>query len=145
MAAPFLQMITSRHPSSPEEVSGGMNDYWIAAVWMGMALLASLLSIRLGISVALVEILVGAVVGNVPALTGLAQQTPFTNFLATVGSAVLTFLAGAEIDPDSLRRHWRASLVSGWLVSPRPSRGRCCSPGMCWIGHGLPPRFAASR
>lgn len=45
-----------------------MNDYWIAAAWMGMALLASLLSIRLGVSVALVEILVGAVVGNVPAL-----------------------------------------------------------------------------
>ena len=100
-----------------------MNDYWIAAAWMGMALLASLLSIRLGISVALVEIGVGAVVGNVPALTGLAQQTPFTNFLATVGSAVLTFLAGAEIDPDSLRRHWRASLSIGLASFAAPFAG----------------------
>ncbi len=51
-----------------------MNDSWIAAAWMGLALLASLLSIRLGISVALVEILVGAVAGNVPALAGWSSR-----------------------------------------------------------------------
>jgi hypothetical protein len=43
-----------------------MNVYWVAAAWMGMALLASLISIRTGISVALVEIVVGAVAGNLP-------------------------------------------------------------------------------
>jgi Kef-type K+ transport system membrane component KefB len=37
-------------------------------------------------------------------------------FLASGGSLALTFLAGAEIDPDSLRQHWRASLSIG-LVS----------------------------
>jgi Kef-type K+ transport system membrane component KefB len=90
-----------------------MNAYWVAAAWMGMALLASLVSIRVGISVALVEIVVGAVVGNIPGNAHLVQQTEFTTFLATLGSAVLTFLAGAEIDPVSLRRHWRASLGIG--------------------------------
>lgn len=35
-----------------------MNGYWVAAVWMAMALLASLISIRVGVSVALVEIVV---------------------------------------------------------------------------------------
>ena len=35
------------------------NIWFIAAFWMGLALVASLVSIRLGISVALIEILVG--------------------------------------------------------------------------------------
>ena len=43
-----------------------MNIYAVAAVWMGMALVASLISIRIGISVALVEIVVAAVLGNLP-------------------------------------------------------------------------------
>ena len=42
------------------------NIWFIAAIWMGLALVASLVSIRLGISVALVEILVGVVAGNLP-------------------------------------------------------------------------------
>ena len=40
------------------------NIWFIAAVWMGLALIASLISIRTGISVALVEILVGVLAGN---------------------------------------------------------------------------------
>src|SRR5207249_1312374 len=81
--------------------------------WMGMALAASLISIRVGVSVALVEILVGAVLGNLPGIQHQIQQTDFTAFLATLGSVLLTFLAGAEIDPVSLRRHWRPSLAIG--------------------------------
>ncbi len=100
-----------------------VNTYWIAAVWMGMALLASLVSIWVGVSVALVEIVVGAVVGNVPGSGHLVQQTAFTTFLATLGSAVLTFLAGAEIDPESLRRHWRASLSIGVVSFAAPFAG----------------------
>ena len=100
-----------------------MNIYWIAFVWMAMALAASLISIRVGISVALVEILVGAVVGNLPHASHYVQQTDFTNFLASLGSMVLTFLAGAEIDPVSLRRHWRASLAIGFVSFLLPFMG----------------------
>lgn len=100
-----------------------MNVYWVAAVWMGLALLASLISIRVGVAVALVEIVVGAVMGNIPGHPGLVEQTEFTNFLATLGSAVLTFLAGAEIDPGSLRRHWRASLAIGVVSFAAPFTG----------------------
>jgi len=85
----------------------------VAAVWVGMALLASLISIRIGVSVALIEIVVAAVLGNVPHVSQGIQQTDYTTFLASLGSVVLTFLAGAEIDPVSLRRHWRASLGIG--------------------------------
>jgi Kef-type K+ transport system membrane component KefB len=87
-----------------------LNNVWfIAAAWMGLALLASLVSIRLGISVALAEIMVGVLAGNFLHLT----STPWIDFLATFGSGLLTFLAGAEIDPESLRRHLKPSLAIG--------------------------------
>jgi len=92
-----------------------MNTYTIAAVWMALALVASVISIRAGIAVALAEILVGALAGNLPGLSGLVEQTAFTTFLASMGSVTLTFLAGAEIDPVSLRRHWKASLAIGFV------------------------------
>lgn len=95
-----------------------METIWfIAAFWMGLALLASLISIRLGISVALIEILVGVVVGNLHGANQapLLHTTEWTNFLAMLGSGVLTFLAGAEIDPASLRANLRASLSIGIL------------------------------
>ena len=113
-----------------------LNNVWfIACIWMGLALVASLISIRTGISVALIEILVGLVAGNLAVSfeggtlqVGLAaaqssggqlhhvlQSTEWTNFLALLGSGVLTFLAGAEIDPQSLKTNWRASLLIGVL------------------------------
>lgn len=83
--------------------------YFIASVWLALALVASLISIRLGISVALVEIAVGVVGGNFLQL----HTVPFIDFLASLGSILLTFLAGTEIDPDSLRRHGKPALAIG--------------------------------
>lgn len=85
------------------------NAYLVAAAWMAIALAASLVSIRLGISVALVEIAFGVIAGNFAGL----HTNDWIDFLATFGSGLLTFLAGAEIDPESLRRHLKASLVIG--------------------------------
>ena len=100
-----------------------MNVYWVAAAWIGLALVASLISIWAGISVALVELLVGAVVGNIPGASSGGAADPVHQFLATLGSAVLTFLAGAEIDPDSLRRNWRASISLGLVSFAAPFAG----------------------
>jgi Kef-type K+ transport system membrane component KefB len=77
---------------------------------MGLALAASLISIRLGISVALIEILIGVIAGN---FLGIHKTTEWINFLAMLGSGVLTFLAGAEIDPASLKANIKASLTIG--------------------------------
>jgi Kef-type K+ transport system membrane component KefB len=98
-------------------------NWGIAAVWVGLALLASLISIRFGLSVALVEILVGIVAGNLSHL--LAQwlgpawelkATEWIAFLAGFGSILLTFLAGAEIEPAVLKRFFKESMSIG-LVS----------------------------
>ncbi len=50
------------------------NVWYVAAIWMGLAFLASLISIRAGISVALIEILVGVVAGNIHFGNGLADS-----------------------------------------------------------------------
>src|SRR5437016_4094120 len=88
------------------------NVWFVAAIWMALALIASLVSIRTGISVALIEIFIGVVAGNFLHLT---TSNEWINFLALLGSGVLTFLAGAEIDPRSLKANLRASLLIGVL------------------------------
>ncbi|MEW6572726.1 MAG: cation:proton antiporter [Bacillota bacterium] len=87
-------------------------DLWLqATIWMGLAFLASLISIRLGISVAMVEIFVGALGGNFLGV----HPTPWINALAAVGSVVLTFLAGAEVEPAVLKQRWKESLSIGFV------------------------------
>jgi Kef-type K+ transport system membrane component KefB len=88
------------------------NVWFIAALWMALALSASLISIWAGISVALVEILIGVIAGN---FLGIHATTEWINFLALLGSGVLTFLAGAEIDPQSLKANLRLSVLIGVL------------------------------
>jgi Kef-type K+ transport system membrane component KefB len=83
---------------------------WLqSALWLGLALVAALISIRVAISVALIEIVVGAVAGN---LIGL-QITDWVNFLAGFGAILLTFLAGTEIDPRTIRKHFWSSMTIG--------------------------------
>jgi len=110
-----------------------VNLYYVVAIWMAMALAASLISIRIAIPVALVEIVVGAVAGNIPGLKEHVIQTPYTTFLASVGSVLLTFLAGAEIDPVSLRRHWKASLSIGFVSFLLPF---CAALAFCYWALG---------
>ncbi|HET9377097.1 MAG TPA: cation:proton antiporter [Chthoniobacterales bacterium] len=93
------------------------NVWFVAAIWMALALVASLISIWTGISVALIEILVGVVAGN---FLHLQANTDWINFLALLGSGVLTFLAGAEIDPISLKANLRASLLIGVISFAAP-------------------------
>ena len=93
------------------------NVWFVAAIWMALALVASLISIWTGISVALIEILVGVVAGN---FLHLQANTDWINFLALLGSGVLTFLAGAEIDPVSLKANLRASLLIGIISFAAP-------------------------
>lgn len=96
------------------------NIWFVAAIWMGLAFVASLISIRLGISVALVEIFVGIFAGN---FLGIHQTTQWIDFLAMLGSGVLTFLAGAEIDPQSLRANLKISMTIGILSFAIPFVG----------------------
>ena len=79
-----------------------VDNIWLtSALWIGLALAASLISMRLALSIALVEIMMGALGGNIIGM----PLTPWINYLASFGAILLTFLAGAEVDPDVVKRN----------------------------------------
>jgi Kef-type K+ transport system membrane component KefB len=92
----------------------------MAALWLALALVASLLSIRLRIATALSEIVVGTVaqlvVGAAVGGALLAGDPSWLKFLSGAGAILLTFLAGAELDPVVFRRNWKEATAIG-LVS----------------------------
>jgi Kef-type K+ transport system membrane component KefB len=87
------------------------NTWFLAALWIGLALVATLFAIWFRISTALSEIVVGTVaqliIGVAIGGAGLGAQTPWVGFLAGTGAIVLTFLAGAELDPGIFRTKWK--------------------------------------
>lgn len=86
-----------------------MNEIYIPFAVAALVLLASLISIRFGLSVAIVEIALGVVGGNVFHM----QSTAWIDFLAGFGGVLLTFLAGVEVDMGLLREKVRPSLLIG--------------------------------
>ncbi len=97
-----------------------MENVWVlAAVWVGLALVATLLAIWLKISTALTEIVVGTVaqlvIGAIVGPVGLGAKTEWITFLAGTGAIVLTFLAGAELDPAIFRTKWKEATVVGLI------------------------------
>ncbi|MEW6227436.1 MAG: cation:proton antiporter [Bacillota bacterium] len=95
------------------------NSWLMASLWMGFALVGGLVAGWTGISVSLVEIVVGLVAGN---FLGLAT-TPWVDFLAGLGSILLTFLAGAEVDPRVLRSKFKESMAIGIIAFILPFLG----------------------
>jgi Kef-type K+ transport system membrane component KefB len=97
-----------------------MDNQWLqAALWIGLALVATVLSIRIAISIALLEIIVGVFGGNFLPL----ERTEWVNFLAGFGSILLTFLAGAEVEPAILRKKFKESVGIGFLSFLMPFLG----------------------
>jgi Kef-type K+ transport system membrane component KefB len=89
-----------------------MENIWFqSAVWMVLALLAAMGSILIPISAALFEIVIGGVAGNTIGL----PLTPWINYIAAFGAIVLTFLAGTDIDPHVVKRHFWSSVTIGLM------------------------------
>lgn len=100
----------------------------IATIVGFSVLVASMISVELGLSVAIIEIAAGVIAGNAFGVT----STPWIDFLASFSGIVLTFLAGAEVDPSLLRRKAKQSILIGGLSFLLP-----------FIGAGLFAYFAA--
>jgi Kef-type K+ transport system membrane component KefB len=86
-----------------------VSEFALAAVLGGTILVASTISVEIGLSVALIELAAGVFVGN-------AFHPTIPDWLSFIGSfagIVLTFLAGAEVDVPQFRREWRISLSIG--------------------------------
>jgi len=89
-----------------------VSEIAVAALLVGTILAASMVSVEIGLSVALIELLLGVVVGNAFDL----EVPTWLAFLGSFAGIVLTFQAGAEVDVPQFRREWKASLSIG-LVS----------------------------
>jgi Kef-type K+ transport system membrane component KefB len=76
-----------------------------------LIVIASTVSVELRVSIAVVEIVLGVFAGNVLHL----HTSEWLDFLASFGSIVLTFLAGAEVDPDVMRAKLKESALIGVL------------------------------
>jgi Kef-type K+ transport system membrane component KefB len=81
----------------------------LAAVLAGVILLASIVSVELGVTVALLELWLGVVAGNAFHL----HSQEWLDFIASFASIVLTFLAGMEVDPDYLRNRAKSTVGPG--------------------------------
>jgi Kef-type K+ transport system membrane component KefB len=109
-----------------------MTETWtLAALWLGLALLAGLASIWLRVATALSEIIVGVVAGAVIGTVALGVDQEWVKFLAGAGAIVLTFLAGAELDPDVFRRKWKEATAVGLVSFLAPFLG--CAAAARWL------------
>jgi len=93
-----------------------VSELALAAVLAVTILLASTISVELGLSVALIELAAGVLVEN-------AFTVAIPGWLSFVGSfagIVLTFLAGTEVDVPQFRREWRGSLAIGAVSFAAP-------------------------
>jgi glutathione-regulated potassium-efflux system ancillary protein KefC len=97
-----------------------MTTVWaLAALWVALALIATLLSIWLRVSTALSEIVVGMIaqliIGAAIGSTVLGTDESWVKFLSGIGAIVLTFLAGAELDPQVFKLKWREAATVGFI------------------------------
>jgi Kef-type K+ transport system membrane component KefB len=91
----------------------------ISALAIGLLIfISSLISLKLGLSVAIFEIISGVVAGNL----GL-ETAEWMIFLSGFGGIVLTFLAGAEIDTHLMKKKFRESFLIGLFSFLTPCIG----------------------
>jgi len=83
-----------------------------------MVLMASLISLKLGLSVAIIEIILGIIGGQFG-----FPVTDWMTYLAGFGGILLTFLAGTEIDTDLMKQNFKASFLIGFFSFLLPFLG----------------------
>jgi glutathione-regulated potassium-efflux system ancillary protein KefC len=124
-----------------------MTSVWaLAALWLGLALIASLLSIWFRISTALSEIVVGTIaqliIGAAIGSAVLGTDESWIKFLSGIGAIVLTFLAGAELDPLVFKLKWREAAAVGLASFFFPFLG--CAAGAYYVlGWDVMPSWLA--
>jgi glutathione-regulated potassium-efflux system ancillary protein KefC len=113
-----------------------MTETWaLAALWLGLALAATLLAIWLRVATALSEIIVGTIaqlfIGALVGTAALGSSESWIRFLSGTGAIVLTFLAGAELDPKVFRRKWKEAGAIGLVSFFLPFLG--CTAAAYWL------------
>ncbi|MGZ9409908.1 MAG: cation:proton antiporter [Methylocystis sp.] len=107
-----------------------MTGIWFqVALILGLALFAAMIAARFRIPTALTEIIIGMCARTLFAATVGAEifstQEPWVKTLAGLGAIALTFLAGAELDPDVFKLKWKEAASVGAASFLAPAIG-------CW-------------
>src|SRR5690242_742685 len=112
-----------------------------ATLWLALAVVSALVASSLRVSIALVEICVGvgaaAATGSFGLGDVLAVNSEWVRFLAASGAVVLTFLAGAELDPDVIKTTLTEVSVVGLVGFFAPFLG-CAA--IAYYGLGWDPK-----
>ncbi|MFZ8846798.1 MAG: cation:proton antiporter [Candidatus Hydrothermia bacterium] len=85
--------------------------WWEIFIWLALVFISSVSAFITNISASLVELIVGIIAGN----TIKPPITDWVSFLATFGAVILTFLAGAELESEVVRRYWKESIFIGFM------------------------------
>lgn len=116
------------------------HHFTIASLWLGLAVLSGVIAYHLRVSIALVEICVGVVTAAVAAFIGmtdaLGANLEWLRFLAASGAVLLTFLAGAELEPAVLRTKLKEVTVVGFVGFLAPFFG-CAALAYYVVGWDL--------
>jgi len=114
--------------------------YLVAAFWFFAAVLSTVLANRLKISIALMEIIVGAIIGFAAFQRGcfdqLSLNADWMKFCTGLGAMLLTFLAGAELNPDVMKSKIMEVSVIGIIGFASPFIG-CSLVAYYLIGWNL--------
>ncbi len=101
--------------------------FTIASLWLGLAVFSAVIAYHLRISIALIEICVGVAAGAVAASSGkaavLGSDMEWLRFLASSGAVLLTFLAGAELEPEVMRTKLKEVSIVGLVGFLAPFLG----------------------
>jgi len=101
--------------------------YIIASVWLGLAVVSAVIAHHLRISIALVEIIIGmfaaTAINHYWGAGSFGNDLEWIRFLASAGAVLLTFLAGAELDPNVVRKKWKEVLIVGLVGFLAPFLG----------------------
>ena len=110
-----------------------------ATIWLALAVLSTILASHLRISMALVEICVGvaaaAIVGRFFGPNALGSDLEWLKFIASSGAVLLTFLAGAELEPSVMRTKIKEVTVVGLIGFFAPFLG-CAALAKYLLGWG---------
>jgi len=91
--------------------------YLHATLWFALAIFATILANYFKVSMALMEICVGAIVSYIASYFWgadlLKADTEWIRFISGSGAIILTFLAGAELDPVSFKDKIKEAFVIG--------------------------------
>ena len=135
-----------------------MDTIYAATCITLLVFIASVFSVELALSAAIIEIAVGVVAGNFLGL----ESAPWMDFLAGFGGILLTFLAGAEVDPKMMREKFKESVLIGGMsfMVPYLAAIACCrwvagwtwnasldgfSQLHKWLCHSLPSKNISTR